>query len=165
MKLMKTTKARVGSKATVTQRIAVLATILGMTLGLTLPAVAGWAQSSYGWYTVAGETYKNHSGIGTNNSWDRDGVLASASTQVADGGNVEAGWMRARASLYRSSGQLVAHSNWRYNGSDARYVSSSVVREAGQGAYYAKGLTSAWDGTSRYKTYFTFRTPNQNQWQ
>lgn len=133
--------------------------IAGLVLGSSVPAFAGHAYSSYGYYTVYGIGYRNQAGVHTTSY----SCWATTSVGCYPARNVPAGYMGALARLYNSSGSLVRQSSWQYNGSSLGGMSvlTSDPYSLPTGVYYSLGQSRAWNG-SGYATYNTFRSPNQN---
>lgn len=148
-------------KHSMVRRLAVVSAIFGMLLGLTMPALAGRAVSAPGYYNVGGESYKNSAAVRTDFS-NQNWVVGTTFNSRSDRRDAAPGWIGARARLYRSNGSLVSQSGWRYNDRAMPTIAASTYQRPGPGVYYAKGLTTAWDGRGSYKTYNTFRSLNQH---
>ncbi|MDP2400824.1 MAG: hypothetical protein Q8M66_02495 [Actinomycetota bacterium] len=142
-----------------TARMLLVGLVAGFVLGAAIPAFAGIAYSSYGYYTVYGIGYRNRASVYTYS--DRGFAATDVFTYPAQ--NVPSGYMGALARLYNSSGTLVRQSTWRYNSGSASGLGATTSDSytIPTGVYYSLGQSRAWNG-SGYTTYNTFRSPNQN---
>jgi hypothetical protein len=118
------------------------------------------ARSKVGAYGPIGEySYYNESALFKYTEGGSYGYTVAWTQKRA---NTPAGYIGARARVYKEGGALCLEPGWLYNKantSDAESFSPTGIAETcGGGNYYAKGETRAWTGYE-YDTYTTFNTP------
>lgn len=133
--------------------------LVGVILGLSsVPVFAGTTESSWGYYgPISGYSYKNRALLDVST----DGQNAVTSCYKDESGTVPTGYIGAQARLFKDD-SLYKYSTMEYNTSA---VSGVVARtgyfKGGSGTYYSYGITAAYNG-SGYDTYYTFKSPSQN---
>jgi hypothetical protein len=131
--------------------------VCGIVLGLGTTAFAAtYTSSIWGYYgPFVGYSYKNKADCA-------DSTRVYASTTVSSQGtsSVPAGYMGAKASLYKNDA-LYEYTSMYYTTTAA--VSTSVPTSGGtnapSGTYYSKGITAAYNGNG-YSTYYTYQSPS-----
>lgn len=129
----------------------------GLSVGIGA-AQAGSAYSATGYYGIAGYSYRNDAGIHTNH---KNGHSAHASTFVGANTSVPSGWIGTLPQRRNSSGGLLCTGTWFYNDGPASGLGTVGCFINNHSIYSSQGATRAWNG-SRYSTYGTFLSPNQN---
>jgi hypothetical protein len=137
-----------------------VAVVAGLTLGLAVPAIAGTAYSSWGYYTVSEIDYRNQAWVRTDSSSVLGGSYAETYPQSAHVA-VPAGWIGCFPRIYKSNGSVYKSGTWSYNSSTSQGWSAATIKYSpAKGAYYSYGQTAAWTG-SAYKVYNTRKSPSQ----
>jgi len=144
-------------------RVAIGAALAGLILGLSAgPALAGTAYSSWGYFSVAGTSYRNMAYVYADTTGSGS---AKASTDAGPtSGTVGSGWVGARGRLFTSGGSLSCEGSNTYNSSSlttSQVVTGASCWRYSHGAWYSYGVALGWNG-SGYNSVYTFVSPNQN---
>ena len=139
-----------------TMMLAVGVFALGLLMGLVGTSAAGTSFSSYGYYTTAGNNYKNRSYIYTDHD-NNHSAHASTASIYRDGGNIGAGWMGALPRRFNGNGVLLCTGVWYYNGGPASSITVNGCYINSHAGFGSDGQTRAWHG-SGYYTYGAFST-------
>lgn len=86
-------------------------------------------------------------------------VDAGATIKPQWGGTAPASYMGAQAHLYDSAGNLKVQTNWVFNDAVSSGLSVVTANWNGNGIYYSKGDTAAYNGNG-YTHYLTYQSPN-----
>ncbi len=140
-------------------RVAAASAIFGWAVGITAPALAGWAYSQISEPSAGGVSYYDQAAI-----YASPGQNTVAETHIwtVSGQNVATGDMGAMAAMYYSNGNLCREGSYVYIGSPSNSLTVSTSPGCGAGlAYFSSGAVKIWNGTS-YNTFATFESPDQN---
>lgn len=132
--------------------------LLGLVLGASTIAFAATVHSPWGYYgPYLGYNYKNQAGCDV---FTGSAFADTAVEQNPNGSGVPAGYMGAQAYLYFND-VVVKNTTMRYTNSDGYirlYVNTSTYY--GNGTYYSKGKSAAYNGNG-YNYFYTFQSPSQ----
>jgi len=123
--------------------------VLSALLGTTSTATAINLYSSYGYYSTAGNNYKNQSIIRTDH-YSNHAVHVATSSIYRDGGNIGAGWMGALPRRFDGNGILRCVGTWYYNSGPASSISVNGCYINIHSSHLADGQTRAWHGSGYY---------------
>lgn len=138
---------------------------VALVLALSTTAFAGYATSTWGYYTVYNRNYSNYCGITTGTS--NGTPFANTSTRAQSNPTttkVPVGYLGSKARLYDGSNRLIAETSYVYNSTETATLNSDFASKnpAVSGtAYYGYGITAAYNGNG-YTTYYTFKSPSQS---
>lgn len=146
-----------GRRRVTTLLTAALLTGLMVGGGFTAATAVGQATSQTASFTVNGKTYRDFALVKTTST------VATGETRGWGLTTVSAGWLGVNGRLFRSSGAMVGESGFYYNGSTMAggTVLINGVDYVTTGTFYSYGVVRGWNG-SGYNSYYTFKTPYQN---
>lgn len=141
-------------------RTAFLAFVIGIIFSLIITAVEAADGSAYSntksYGPVNGYSYYNQAGIGVQSGY----LFAETDVTKSGGGTVPTGYMGTKVIDYRE-GYLCYSSDVYYNPVAAGAIidSQDLGVGCGDGTYYSKGITYAYNGNG-YSAYNTNQSPN-----
>lgn len=110
-----------------------------------VPAYAGVASGNVGFYTVAGNQYRNYATIVTSTN------SARASTNTGpDNFTAPAGWVGSRGRLFTSGGALSCEGGNVYSSTSMvkyQYLTGTSCTRSYGGTWYSYGVSLGWNGS------------------
>ncbi|GAA5037617.1 hypothetical protein GCM10025738_25890 [Microbacterium fluvii] len=136
--------------------VIVVTAVLGFVAAMcTTSAYSGTANSSWGYYSLNGQNYKNQAVVETTPS--TNSITGATNILTNETACIPSGWAGARARIFNSSGALIIQSDIRYN-SGCALSHANLIYYTAAGAWYSYGVTWAWSGSS-YNAFYTFKSP------